>query len=85
MYNYSNHRVVSGNYLQCQNISLTYDIPSKYLKKAGLQLLSVTASATNLFTVCSSKLKGQTPIQSGFAEIQLSERPTFSLGLNVAF
>lgn len=85
MYNYSDHRVVSGNYLQCQNISLTYDIPSKYLKKAGLQLLSVTASATNLFTVCSSKLKGQTPIQSGFAEIQLSERPTFSLGLNVAF
>lgn len=85
MYDYGDQRVVSGNYLQCQNISLSYDIPEKYLKKAGISMLSLTASATNLFTVCSSKLKGQTPIQTGFTEIQLSERPTFSLGLNVAF
>lgn len=85
MYDYGDQRVVNGNYLQCQNIGLTYDVPGKYLKRTGINMLSVTASATNLFTVCSRKLHGQTPVQSGFTQIQLSERPTFSLGLNVAF
>lgn len=85
MYDYGNQRVVSGNYLQCQDLSLTYDIPEKCLKKYWVNSLSITASASNLFTICSPKLKGQTPIQSGFTEIQLSERPTFTLGLNVTF
>ena len=40
---------------------------------------------SNPFILTSSKLKGQTPIQSGFTEVQLSERPTFSLGVNVIF
>lgn len=62
MYDYGSQRVVSGNYLQCQDLSLTYDIPEKFLKKYGINSLSVTASASNLFTICSSKLKGQTPI-----------------------
>lgn len=85
MYDYGDQRVVSGNYLKCQDLSLSYDIPEKWLQKWKLSTLTVTASATNLFTICSPDLKGQTPIQSGFAEIQLSERPTFSLGINVAF
>ncbi|MEY8593045.1 SusC/RagA family TonB-linked outer membrane protein [Butyricimonas hominis] len=85
MYNYGSQRVVSGNYLQCQDLSLTYDVPEKWLNRIGLTSLSVTASTSNVFTICSSKLKGQAPTQSGFAEIQLSDRPAFSLGLNVAF
>ena len=85
MYNYGSQRVVSGNYLQCQDLSLTYDVPEKWLNRIGLASLSVTASTSNVFTICSSKLKGQAPTQSGFAEIKLSDRPAFSLGLNVAF
>ena len=64
MYNYSDIRVVSGNYLKCSTINL---------------------SATNLFTICSSKLKGQAPQQSGFAEIQLTDRPTYTVGVSVSF
>lgn len=85
MYDYGDHRVVSGNYIQCQNLSVSYDVPEKWLKKWRLNSLSLTASTTNLFTICSSKLKGQAPTQAGFAEIELSNRPTFSLGLNVSF
>lgn len=85
MYDYGSQRVVSGNYLQCQNLSLSYDVPEKWLRKCRLNSLSVTASTTNVFTICSSKLKGQAPTQTGFAEIQLSNRPTFSLGVNVSF
>lgn len=85
MYDYSNHRVVSSNYLKCQNISLTYEFAEQLLSKAGISRLELVLSGSNLFTICSKKLNGQTPSQSGFADIQLSDRPTYSIGLNVSF
>lgn len=85
MYDYANHRVVSSNYLKCQNISLTYQFNERLIKKAGMSRLELTLSGGNLFTIASRKLKGQTPTQSGFAAIQLSDRPTYSIGLNVSF
>ena len=54
-----------------------------YLDK-GVAYLNV--SGTNLFTLCSKKLKGQDPSQSGSSElINISVRPTYSLSLNVTF
>ena len=85
MYDYSNIRVVSADYLKLQSMSVTYEMPMKALNVIGLQRLAVTASAYNLFTICDSALKGQTPTQGGFSSIQLSDRPSFSLGLNVIF
>ena len=85
MYDYSNHRVVSGNYLKCSNISLTYEFAESILNKLKLSRLALTLSGSNLFTICSKELKGQTPTQSGFATIQLSDRPNYSLGLTVSF
>jgi len=85
MYDYSNIRVVSADYLKLQSVSVTYEMPMKALTVIGLQRLAVTASAYNLFTICDSALKGQTPTQGGFSTIQLSDRPSFSLGLNVIF
>lgn len=85
MFNYGEHRVVSGNYLKCTNLSLSYDVPNEVLKSYWVNNISLTFSVSNPFIICSPKLKGQTPIQSGFAQVQLSERPTFSLGVNVSF
>lgn len=85
MYDYSNHRVVSGNYLKCSNLSLTYEFKEELLKKLRLSRLDLTLSATNLFTVSAKELKGQTPMQGGFASIQLSDRPTYTFGLTVSF
>lgn len=85
MYNYSNLRVVNANYLKCTNISLTYMFPEKLLSKCKLERLELSLAAGNPFIVCSRALKGQTPTQGGFTEIQLSERPTFSFGLNISF
>ncbi len=85
MYDYANIRVVSADYLKLQSISVTYEMPLKLLDRIGLQRLSVTASAYNLFTICDPALKGQTPTQGGFSTIQLSDRPSFSLGLSVMF
>ena len=85
MYDNSDHRVVSGDYLKCSNMSLSYDVPVGKLEKYGISMLTATLSTTNLFDISSKKLKGQTPIQSGFSNTQLSELPTWSLSLSVSF
>lgn len=84
MYDYSDLRVVSGNYLKCSNLSLTYEFGERILPKLRLSRLALSLSGTNLFTVCSKKLKGQTPTQ-GFTEVSLSDRPTYSFSLSVSF
>ncbi|MFR7876540.1 MAG: hypothetical protein ACLU4J_09200 [Butyricimonas paravirosa] len=85
MYDYSDYRVVSGNYLKCSSLSFTYEFGERILPKLRMSRLALTLSGTNLFTICSSKLKGQTATQSGFATVQLSDRPTYSFSLNVSF
>ncbi len=85
MYNYSDIRVVSGNYLKCSTMSLTYEFPMEKLERIKLSRLALNLSATNLFTICSNKLKGQAPQQSGFAEIQLTDRPTYTVCVSVSF
>ena len=76
---------VSANYLKCSSLSFTYEFGKDLLSKIGFSRLSLSLSGTNLFTLCSKKLKGQTPTQGGFSEIQLSDRPTYSFGLSVSF
>lgn len=85
MYDYSNIRVVSADYLKCSSLSFTYEFDNKLLAHWNLQRLALILSGYNLFTICSSQLKGQTPTQGGFSTIQLSDRPTFSFGLNIIF
>lgn len=85
MYDYSDIRVVSSDYLKLSTLSLSYDFPKELLRPWGCKRLELTATGTNLFTICDSKLKGQTPTQGGFTTIQLSDRPGFSFGLNVTF
>ncbi len=85
MYDYSDLRVVSADYLKVSNLSLTYECPEKILKYCRLKRLALTVSATNLHTFCNRKLKGQTPMQGGFTEVQLSDTPTYTIGLNIQF
>ena len=85
MYDYSNIRVVSADYLKFQSASITYEFDNRILKHLSMQRLALTMSAYNLFTICDPALKGQTPTQGGFTTIQLSERPSFSFGINVIF
>lgn len=85
MYDYSDLRVVSADYLKIANISLTYEFPKVVLERWRLSRLAITVGATNLHTFCDSKLKGQTPTQGGFSEVQLTDTPTYTIGINVQF
>ncbi|WP_321479478.1 SusC/RagA family TonB-linked outer membrane protein [uncultured Bacteroides sp.] len=85
MYDYADIRVVSADYLQIANVSLTYELPSKILNAYKLHRVALTLSGSNLYTFCAKALKGQTPNQSGFSTIQLSDTPTYTFGINIEF
>ena len=85
MYDKSDVRVVSGNSLKMQSLSLRYSFGKKVLKKTPFSTASLSFSTTNLFTISAKALKGQDPSQAGFAKPNLSVRPAYTLGLNVAF
>ncbi len=85
MYDLSNARVASASYVRLSDLSLTYDFEKKILRKIGFERLALSLTACNLYTWCSKDLKGQTPTQSGFADIQLSYTPSFTFGLNLSF
>lgn len=85
MYDKSDVRVVSGNYLKMQSLSLRYTLAEKLIKKTPFSMVSFSFSTTNLFTISAKALKGQDPSQAGFAKPNLSVRPAYTLGLNVSF
>lgn len=86
MYDYSDIRVLPGDYLRLSQLTLRYRMPVNVLKNTPFSDMSFDCSASNVFTICSGKLKGQDPTQSGFgAETVLSVRPSFTLGFRVTF
>lgn len=85
MYDYSTARVVSADYLKLSTLSLTYEVHQKTLDRLGLSRMAFTASAYNLKTWCDKALRGQTPTQGGFSEVQLSDTPSFTFGVSVNF
>ena len=85
MYDESDLRVVSGNYLKMQSLSLRYDIPTRILEKTPISSASISFSSQNLFTISAKELKGQDPSQAGFSEPNLSVRPQYTIGVNVSF
>ncbi len=85
MYNYSDIRVVKGDFLRCRNLSLSYTIPQKYLKKFGVSMMSCMFNVTNPLTICSSKFRGQDPEQGGTGGTALPITQTYSFSLNVSF
>ena len=86
MYDDSDLRVASGNYLRLQSLSLRYLFPRALAKKLGFSSGYLSLSGSNLFTWCSKDLKGQSPEQSGTSSVvNISVRPKYSLNLNVVF
>ena len=69
-----------------QTLSLRYNVDEKLVKALGIKAAYINLVGTNLFTICSSKLKGQDPSQSGSAPaLNLSVRPSYSLNVSLTF
>lgn len=88
MYDLSDVRVVSGDFLRLSQLALTYQFTNKQLKAWGVPVTtaSVDFSMSNVFTIKSPQLKDQDPTQSGFSvNTTLSLRPSYTLGLRLTF
>ncbi|WP_158642969.1 SusC/RagA family TonB-linked outer membrane protein [Mucilaginibacter ginsenosidivorax] len=86
MYDNSDLRVASGDYLKIKTFNFRYTLSDGLTKRLHLKQTSVMFSATNVYTWASKKLDGQDPEQSDFTQsTQLSPRPTYSLTLDVSF
>ncbi len=83
MYNWSTARVVSASSLRCNNMSLSYTLPNKWVNKTlRMKSLSFGASITNLFSINSKDFKGRD------AEVATGQQPrtrSMSINVNAAF
>ncbi len=85
MYDNSDLRVVSGNYLKCTSMSVRYRFTNAQLAKMPFSSLYVSLNAMNMFTISAKELNGQDPSQAGFAMPNLSLRPSYTLQFNFSF
>ena len=86
MYDNSDVRLVSGDYVKLQSLSFRYNVPDAFAKKMGVGSAYLSLTGSNLVTLSSKLLKGQDPSQSGSSpNINLSVRPTYAGSLFVSF
>ena len=86
MYDFSDLRVVKGDYLKLQYVSLSYMLPREICNKWRIKGATVQLTGSNLFTIANKALRGQDPSQSGSApNINLSIRPVYALNFNCSF
>jgi hypothetical protein len=86
MYDFSDLRVVKGDYLKLQYVSLSYRFSDALCRQLRIKGATAHLSGTNLFTLADKALRGQDPSQSGSApNINLSIRPVYALNLNLSF
>jgi TonB-linked SusC/RagA family outer membrane protein len=86
MYDYSDLRVVKGDYLKLQYIAIGYNFSQDICNKWNLKGATINLTGSNLFTVADKALRGQDPSQSGSApNINLSLRPVYAININLSF
>ena len=85
-YNFSNARVVDGDFVRLKNVSVGYSLPVEWAKKLGVKALSAKVSATNLMLLYSDKrLLGQDPefFGSGGVALPVPQQVSFSLKASI--
>lgn len=85
MYNKSDLRVVSGNFLRCRSLSMRYMFGRDFCKKLYVKSASLTLDAGNLFVIKSKDLKGRDPEQAIMGSHTIPPQRSYSLRLNVSF
>lgn len=83
MYNNSDLRVVSGDFLRCRSIELSYYVPEKILKTCHLKYATLSLGVSNPFVIKDKKLKGRDPEQVTLGAGTVPPRPTYSFSLSV--
>ena len=85
MYDHSDLNLVSGNFLRCQSLNLSYQLPDAWLKRAKIKGASIAGTAGNLFFIADKKLKGQDPEIEGVGRTALPIAPAYHLSISLSF
>lgn len=86
MYDYSDLRVVKGDYLKFQYVAIGYNFSPDLCNRWNLKGATIQLTGSNLFTIADKALIGQDPSQSGTApNINLSLRPVYAININLSF
>ena len=81
--NFSDLWVVSGAYFRLKNLQLSYELPGKLTKKAGLDRVSIYIAGNNLFTI--TEFPYLDPESPGINNGYYPQQKTYSLGFNLTF
>ena len=86
-YNYSTARVAKGDFIRLKELSLSYDIPKKYLEKQKtVQSFGVKVTATNIWLAyADKKLNGRDPEYYNTGGVSSPNPRQFTLTLKVGF
>lgn len=85
-YNYSTARIAKGDFIRMKEISLSYDLPSTFVRKIGLSTAALKIQATNLFLIyADKKLNGQDPefINAGGVATPMPKQFTLTVRLGI--
>ena len=79
------HFLQSNSYARLKTLTLSYNVPRRFIRHTGLQRVNVFVQGENLLTLCGQQ--GLDPEQSydGTSNFRYPAMKTFSLGLNVQF
>lgn len=85
-YNYSDIRVVKGDFIRLKEVSLTYDLPSAWIAPIGVNNVSLKVIGSNLALLHSDKrLNGQDPEFFSSGGVAMPVPRQFTVSLNVGF
>lgn len=85
-YNYSSDRIAKGDFIRLKEVSLSYDLPNKWIAPLKISSLGLKLQATNLFLLYSDdKLNGQDPefFNTGGVAVPMAKQFTFTIRLGI--
>lgn len=85
MYDYSDVRVVSANYLKIQSITFRYNLPKRFCDKTFFSSAYASFTGTNLYVFCSKELNGQDPTTSSSSTYTIPILPSYAFSFSVSF
>ena len=87
MYNQSDLRVASGDFLRLKTAYIKYSFPRRICDKMKIKNLALRLEGNNLWLVSDKKLNGQDPEQIGFGSFSIATPPvsSFTFGLDITF
>ena len=85
MYNNADMRVVSGNFLRCRSISLSYSFASELVRKLSLKSLSMSLSVSNPFVIKAKGLQGRDPEQLTMGSGTIPPQQNYAFTMSVTF